>query len=139
MMKSVIGVLVGVILGTVLVFIVEFASHQIFPAPAGFNPKDAAAVAALPIGVKLSVLAAWFIGAFGGGVAASLIGGRWAPATWVVAVTILLFAASNFAAFPHPLWMMLAAAPATLAGGWLAIVTTKATYGRPASPPRPGL
>jgi hypothetical protein len=139
MMRSIIGVLVGVIAGALLVLVVEAMSHRMFPAPAGFNPKDAGAVASLPFATKFSVLVAWCVGAFGGGVAASLIARRWAPAAWVAAATIFLFAASNFSAFPHPLWMMLGAAPATLLGGWLAIVATKAQYGRPPSAPKPGL
>lgn len=140
MLRSVVGVLVGVIMGALIVLVVEAASHQLFPAPTGFNPKDAGAVASLPFATKFSVLVAWCAGAFGGGVAASLIAKRWAPTAWVVAATILLFAASNFSAFPHPLWMMLGAAPATLLGGRLAIAATRATYGRPpSSPPKPGL
>ncbi len=140
MARSITGVLVGVIIGALLVLIVEGVSHQLFPPPAGFVPTDPGAVAALPFGAKFSVLSAWFAGALGGGVAASLIGRRWAPGAWVVAVTILLFAATNFSAFPHPLWMMIGSIPATLIGGWLAVIVTKATYGRPpVRSPKPGL
>ncbi len=110
-----------------------------FPPPVAFDPNDPGAVASLPFGAKFAVLVAWFTGAFGGGATATLIGRRWAPAAWVVAMTILLFAASNFTAFPHPLWMMVGSVPATLLGGWLAILATGAGYGRPPSPPKPGL
>ncbi|NWG93432.1 MAG: hypothetical protein HXY21_13155 [Parvularculaceae bacterium] len=139
MVRSIIGVLVGVIIGAFIVLAVEAVSHQAFPPPAAFDAKDAGAVAALPLGAKLSVLFAWFSGAFGGAVAALAIARRWAPAGWVVAATILLFAATNFAAFPHPLWMIIASIPATLAGGQLAILLTRANYGRPPAPPKPGL
>ena len=139
MIRSIIGVLVGVIAGAFIVLTVEAISHQIFPPPAAFDAKDAGAVAALPLGAKLSVLIARFGGAFGGAVAALMIARHWAPAGWVVAATILLFAATNFSAFPHPLWMIIASIPATLAGGQLAILFARANYGRPSGPPKPGL
>jgi hypothetical protein len=139
MVRSIIGVLVGVIVGAFIVLAIEAIAHQVFPPPAGFDPNNAGAVAALPLGAKLSVLFAWFGGAFGGGVAALLIARRWAPVGWVVAVTILLFAATNFSAFPHPLWMIIASIPAVLAGGQLANIVTRANYGRPPAPPKPGL
>lgn len=139
MLRSIIGVLVGVIVGAFLVLIVEGVSHAMFPPPGNFNPNDPGAVAALPFASKAMVLLAWLVGAFGGGGAASLIARRWAPAAWVVAVTILLFAATNFTAFPHPMWMMIGSVPATLAGGWLAVVATRAGYGKPPSAPKPGL
>lgn len=135
MLRSVLAVLFGVIGGAALVFVAELVSHALFPVPAGFDPTDAAAIAGLPFGAKAAVVAAWFAGAFGGGVIASVISKRWAPAVWVVAATILLFAGTNFSAFPHPLWMMMASMPATAFGGWLAIRLTGARYGRPPTPP----
>ncbi len=135
MLRSVLAVLFGVLGGAAIVFVVEAVSHGIYPIPEGFDPTKAADIAALPFGAKFAVVLAWFAGAFGGGVIASLISKRWAPAAWVVAATILLFAGTNFSAFPHPLWMMVASLPATALGGWLAVLLTRAKYGRPAAPP----
>lgn len=131
MLRSILSALFGVLAGAVIVFVVERVSHAVFPVPAGFDPLKAGAIGALPFATKASVVFAWFAGAFGGGVTASLIARRWAPAAWVVAATILLFAATNFSAFPHPLWMMIASLPAAAFGGWLAVRITGARYGRP--------
>lgn len=131
MIRSAFAVLFGVVAGATIVFIVERMGHALFPAPPGFDPASAAAVAALPFAAKAAVLVAWFAGAFGGGAVAALIAQRWAPAAWVVAMTILLLAGTSLAAIEHPLWMAIGAVPAALAGGWLAVAATGARYGRP--------
>lgn len=131
MLRSVLSVLFGVMIGAPVVYVIETMSHALFAAPQGFDPASAAAIAALPFGAKASVVFAWFAGAFCGGAVASLISKRWAPAALVVAATILLFAATNFTAFPHPLWMMIASVPATALGGFLAVKMTSARFGRP--------
>lgn len=136
MVRSIIAVVAGVIIGVFAVMIVETVGHALFAPPVGADAGSG--VAALPVAVKASVLCAWFVGAFAGGVVASLVARRWAPAAWVVATTILLFAATAFSATPHPLWMMLSAVPATLLGGFLAVRASKAVYGRPPSAPSPG-
>ena len=134
MLRSVLSVLFGVLAGAAIVFLVERLSHGLFPIPAGFDPTMREAIASLSFGTKASVVIGWFMAAFGGGVIASLIAKRWAPASWVVAATVLLFAITNFSAFPHPMWMMLASAPAAALGGYLAVRTTGARYGRPPAP-----
>ena len=131
MMRSILGVLAGVIVGIAAIFIIGRLTVGFFPVPATFDPTSAADVAARPFGAKALVVFAWFLGALVGGITTSLIGKRWAPAAWVVAATMLLFAISNFSAFPHPLWMMIASAPAAALGGFLAITITGARYGRP--------
>lgn len=134
MLRSVLSVLFGVLTGAAIVFAVERISHGLFPIPAGFDPTKPEAIAGLPFGAKASVVFAWFFGAFGGGVVAALIARRWAPAAWIVAATMLLFAMTNFSAFAHPLWMMIASAPAAALGGYLAVKITGARYGRPPAP-----
>lgn len=139
MARSIFAVLIGVVAGAMIVFIVERVGHVLFPAPAGFDPSVASAVAALPLAAKLSVLAAWFAGALGGGALAALIARRWAPAAWVVAMTILLLAGTSLAAIAHPLWMAIGAVGASLLGGWLAVKLTASRYGPPAAPKKRSL
>lgn len=131
MLRSILAVLFGVLGGAAVVFVAELVSNGIYPTPEDFDPTKAEDIAALPFGAKAAVVLAWFAGAFSGGVIAALASMRWAPAAWVVAATILLFAGTNFSAFPHPLWMMIASVPATALGGWLAVSLTRARYGRP--------
>jgi hypothetical protein len=139
MVRSALAVLLGVVIGATLVFIVERMGHAFFPAPPDFDASSATAVAALPLAAKFSVLAAWFAGALCGGAVAALIARRWAPAAWVVAMTILLLAGTSLAAIAHPLWMAIGAIPATMFGGWLAVLLTGARYGRPPEPEKKSL
>ena len=132
--RSIAGVVVGVIVGAVLVLIVEFIGHRAFPPMTPLDVGDANAVKALPLGAKVALLIAWAAGAFGGGAAALIIAKRWAPVAWLVAATILLFAASNFLSFAHPLWMVIGSVPAAALGGWLAIIATRADYRSPRPP-----
>lgn len=134
MLRSVLSVLFGVIAGAALVFVVERISLTVNPVPAGFNPAEAGAIASLPFSAKAFVVFVWFAGALGGGAVASLVSKRWAPSAWVVAATMLLFAMTNFSAFPHPLWMVLASAPAAGLGGYLSVKLTGAKYGPPPAP-----
>jgi hypothetical protein len=139
MVRSISAVLVGVIAGVVVIFVAGRLTVGFYPVPEGFDPSRAADIAARPLGSKLAVVFAWFAGAFGGGLGALLVSKRWAPAAWVVAATILLFAGANFSAFPHPLWMMLASLPATAFGGWLAVRLMRARYGAPPGAAEKGL
>ena len=138
MLRNILAVTAGVVAGAALVFAVERAGHAMFPAPAiDFSDAEQArrAIAALPLATKASVVAAWFVGAFGGGVVGSLLSKRWAPVAWVVAATIFLLAASSLMAIPHPWWMSAGAAMAAALGGFLAVRVTRARYGAPAPPP----
>jgi len=139
MLRNILGVTAGVLAGALLVFAVEMVGHALFPAPAVdfSDPQKArSAIAALPLATKLSVVVAWFAGAFGGGAVAALIAKRWAPVAWVVAATIFLLSASSLMAIPHPWWMSVAAALAAGLGGYLAVRVTGARYGAPAAGPR---
>lgn len=136
MLRSVISVVAGVIIAAILILVVEMVGHAIYPPPPGLDITDPQAIAKVPLAAKVAVVIAWFIGTFGGGVAASLISKRWAPAAWVVAVTILLLAGVTMMQFPHPFWMMIGALAATGGGGFLAVRLTKARYGMPHQDPR---
>lgn len=133
MLRSVLSVVIGVIVGAVLILLVELIGHWLFPPPFGLDPTKPGALGSVPMQAKVAVLIAWFVGAFGGGVAASLIAKRWAPAAWVVAATILLLAGASMMQFAHPIWMMASAVLATGLGGYIAVKATSGYYGRPAT------
>ena len=69
-MKLVIGILVGAVLAIACVFAIEAVSHLIFPIPPGTDFDDPAVLAgyfeAVPLGGKLWIVAAWFVGALAG-------------------------------------------------------------------------
>ncbi|MBY0422666.1 MAG: hypothetical protein K2Q06_10205, partial [Parvularculaceae bacterium] len=125
MLRSVIGVVVGIVVGAALVFVMERIGHVVYPTPAGFDFKDPEQlkllVAATPLGAKLFVVAGWFLASFVGGLVALRVARNWAPTAWIVAIAFLGLTAMNFAAIPHPLWMVIAGVIVCLGGGYLAI------------------
>ncbi len=131
MIRSIIAVLAGVVVGAILILIVEGAGHLMIPPPPGFDLANPDSVKSVPVAAKVAVLAAWFVGSFGGGAAASIIARRWAPAAWVVAATIFLLSAVTMAEIPHPGWMMAGAIAVIALGGFLAVKATNGNYGRP--------
>lgn len=135
MLRSVIGVVVGVSLGAIAVYVAEFLGHTIYPTSVQIDRADPEAMKRLvevtPLGAKISVVAGWSLGAFFGGLGALAIARRWAPVAWVVAASILGLAATNFAAIPHPLWMQVGAVAGCGLGGMLAIRTMRGAYGPP--------
>lgn len=140
MVRSVLGVVVGIVVGSLLVFVTERIGHVVYPTPEGFDFKDPAQLKRLvevtPFGAKLFVVGGWFLAAFVGGLAALRVARNWAPVAWIVGATFLGFCAMNFAAIPHPLWMEIAAVVVCLGGGWLATLVSRARYGAPPPSPR---
>ncbi len=140
MLRSVIAVTVGVLLGVCIVIFASFIVVQMVPVPANIDPNSRDVMKLLPIANQLGVVFIWFIGTFSGSIAASIIGVRWAPAAVVVAATMAIFAISNLVSFPAPAWMALATIGAIAGGGFLAIRATNASFGRPVeNAPKPGL
>lgn len=133
MLRSVLAVVFGVLLGSVIILVVETLGHAMFPPPPDLDPGSPQSLREIPLGALCAIVAAWFAGAFGGGAAASLIAKRWAPAAWVVAAAILLLAGAAMAQLPHPFWMIAGAIAATGSGGYLSVRLTNGYYGQPSS------
>jgi len=99
----------GAVVGVFLIFAVEIMGQVIYPFPAGIDPTDAeafkAAMANVPPGVLLSVLAAWAVGTFGGAAVAAGIARR-SPVVHglIIGVLFLLAGIANMLMIPHPLW-----------------------------------
>src|SRR3990167_7260373 len=123
MLRSVIAVTAGVLLGVTVVIFGAFIVTQMTPELSGLN--------SLPVVNKFGVVGVWFVGAFLGAALASLVGRRWAPASWVVAATMALFAMSNFASDPAPFWMIALPLAGIAAAGWSAVKMPSASYGAP--------
>src|SRR5262249_22209885 len=116
------GIAAGIIVAFVTVAIAESIGHQIYPLPESLDPRDAAQIAAImddiPLGAKLVVILAWFLGALVGGYVANRIASR-ALAGWIVAAAVVLAGIANMLAIPHPIWMWAAGVLLPLAAGWL--------------------
>jgi len=91
----------GVIIATLVAFIVQLASHEIFPGPDALTE------------VRVMVLVSWALAVLAGGIVAMKLSGEvWMP--WAMAGLVLAFAAFKFVTITHPLWMV-AFAPMSVA------------------------
>ena len=129
MARNVLGIVIGIIIGVIVIAIVESIGHIIFPPPEGVDLKDPDALKSImkdiPIGAKLSVLTAWGLGVFAGGVAARKIAPGFPRGAWLVGVALFGGAAFTMVQIPHPLWMMIGAVLVTLAGIYAANAVSK--------------
>ena len=111
-LRIALGIVVGVVVAGISVFVVEGVGHALFPPPSDLNladPQDQARlIAAMPIAAKLMVVLAWFLGALAGSSAAMAIA-RKPLAGWVVAVVMIALSGWTTQMFPHPIWMVIAA------------------------------
>jgi hypothetical protein len=124
MLRSVLGVIIGIISGFVVIYAVEHVGQLIWPVATELDLKDKAAAAAflagMPIGGLVTVVVAWILGAYTGSMVALLISDRRRIAGIIPAA--LIFAATVLVLFmlPHPLWMAVAGLGGIIAAGWLA-------------------
>lgn len=128
MLRPILGTLAGVVVGVFVVGLVESVGHMIFPPPEGVNLKNPEELTAImntiPLGAKISVLIAWGIGVFVGGVAALFIAKSETWPVWAVGAVLLLGGFYTMTTIPHPIWMILGAVLVTLAGAYGALKVT---------------
>jgi hypothetical protein len=124
MLRSVLGVIIGIISGFVVIYAVEHIGQLIWPVATELDLKDKAAAAAflagMPIGGLVTVVVAWILGAYSGSMVALLMSDRRRIAGIIPAA--LIFAATVLVLFmlPHPLWMAVSGLGGIIAAGWLA-------------------
>jgi hypothetical protein len=122
-MKTVLGVVAGVVIAFLCIFAIEAVSHLVFPPPPGTDFTDPAQVARLmevmPTAALASVLFAWFAGALAGAWVANAVAKR-ALAGWIVALLVIAGGVATMAMIPHPAWMWAAGIALPLVGAWLA-------------------
>ncbi|MGZ9099612.1 MAG: hypothetical protein ACXW3O_07915 [Brevundimonas sp.] len=122
MLRTILGIVAGVVLAFVVIMALEMVSYVAFPPPAGLDPADPEDLkriaAAAPMAAKVWVVFCWFAGALAGGwLARRLSRTTWAG--WVIAGLIALGGIANVMMIPHPLWMQIAAVAAPLLAGWI--------------------
>jgi len=122
--RSLLACLAGLVLGSVVIGVVEFVGHQIYPPPAGIDPRDPEsirrAMETISMGALLVVLVAWAIGSVVGG----LVAARLAPrqpmrCALIVGAMLLLAGIANLIMLPHPLWFSIVAVLLFLPAAWL--------------------
>lgn len=124
MLRNILGIVVGIILGFITIGLLESLGHKLF-APEGFDPTDPQGIkaygATATLGGMVFVVVAWIIGSFVGGLAGSMVA-RNSKMLWGAVIGGIMLGAGllNVLSHPHPLWMKLsviiAFIPPALAG-----------------------
>jgi len=105
--------LCGLFIAFAVVFLVESIGHQFWPPPEGLaqlpREEQLVAMAKLPTGALVSVLAAWCAGLLCGGSVARLLshGSRLPPA--IIAGLLVAASAAMLVTIPHPGWFLVSA------------------------------
>lgn len=142
--RRILAVIAGAFAGFVTVAVVESGGHLVFPPPVGVDLADPQALKEImeliPVGALISVLVAWGLGAFVGGItAASIAKDREKVVAGIVGGLQLAAGVSTMIMIPHPLWFMVVAVPlsplAALGGG--ALVVRRRTKVAEDVPPAP--
>jgi hypothetical protein len=106
MIKNVLYVLSGVIIGGAVIYLIESNRHKIYPLPENFDWTDAEVIedhiASLPIGAFVIVLFAYILGSFSGGFMAALYKNSGLPNAIVVGILLLLLGLLNMLMIQHP-------------------------------------
>ena len=127
MLKLIVAVVAGVLVGTVVVAGVEVIGHQLFPMPEMFNPHDPVhaknMMQHVPPGSMWTVVIGWVLGGLAAGWVAGAIEHSHTAAA--IAGGVLLGAGiATMLEIPHPLWMwfcgVLLPIPSALLGASLA-------------------
>ena len=123
MLRKILGVIAGLASSVVVVLLVQTVGHVLFPPPADINLSDpdvlAVSMDRIPVGSKLFVILAWFLGPLLGGI----LGGRLAKArwvSWILGGLTALGLVANAYAIAHPAWMLLVGALAIVTAAFLA-------------------
>jgi hypothetical protein len=124
MLRLILGVIIGAIVGALAIFAVEGVGHTIFPPPAGVNLTDpsqlSTVMSSIPVQARIVVALSWFLGTLAGASAANLIAGRRAWAGRIITLLILALAIWNMITITHPVWMMVTVVLGIIAAGVLA-------------------
>ena len=130
--SRIVGVIAGLVVAMLVVMAAEGAGHAMFPPPEGLDitrPEDQARLMELiPLGAKIAVVVAWFLGALAGAATAIAIARHILPG-WIVGLVMVALSVVTTQMFPHPVWMIGAAVILPIAGVLAAkrLVTSRLT------------
>lgn len=107
--RSIIAVVLGIILGGIVVGLVEYVGHLVYPAPAGIDMRNPEALktyaANAPVGALLFVILAWALGSLTGGWLAAFIARQSrSQHALIVGGVLMIFGIINMLMIPHPVW-----------------------------------
>ena len=111
MVRRILGLLAGLVTAVVVIWVVEYLGHQLFPPSTVMDPDDPASIAAhmdsLPLGALLAVPVAWCLGTFAGVlVAIRLLGGQRLLSAVVVGTVMAVAGAMMLLQISSPSWFV---------------------------------
>lgn len=127
-MQNVVAVVLGMMVAIGLVSVGDAMAGTLFTLPPGIDPSNKtamagaleAAIANAPVSAMLTIVAGYFVAAFGGGFIARKIAVTPSPwPSYTVGVLVFLATAANFASIKHPLFMVVLGLLVPLPGSWL--------------------
>ena len=124
MPKRIIGVILGMVAAMAAIMAIQMLSHQVYPIPEGLDLNDRAAVKAhmdgAPVSALMIVLAGYAIGAFLGGLVATVIGKERPMPAFMIGLLLAIGGVANAFMMPQPIWLSAASIiiviPLALAG-----------------------
>ena len=113
MVRSMGGVIAGLVVMLIVVASIQWLGHSVYPPPEGldFRDKDAmaAATASAPVGALGFVLLSYAVATFlAAGTAATISLRHKCAVAIVIGAVMLVLAAISLFALPHPAWMTIA-------------------------------
>jgi hypothetical protein len=135
MLRTIGGILVGVVAAFAAIWCVEMVGHIFYPIPSDVTLNDGARlrdfILSMPVAAQLFVLAAWFLGALVGGLVAALISRRrWTA--WLIAGLVAIGGLINIFWLPHPELLQVGSVVAPLLGGLFASQLARRSLAVPA-------
>ena len=128
MVRTVLGVIAGIVVAFATLFLVDLAGHQIYPLPSDLDMDDYEAVGAYvqsrPAGASAFVLLGWFLGALDGGLLAAMTSRRhWT--VWAVAGAVAVAGLATVLIVAHPVLLQIGAVAIPLLGGFVASLVAR--------------
>ena len=115
MLRTILGVLAGVVAMFVVIMGIEAVGHLIYPPPAGLDPMKPAHeaafaqfVTAMPWPGKAMLALAWTLGSFAGGFVAAKIARHPRGAAVLIALLVISGVVGMAIRVPHPSWLLAA-------------------------------
>lgn len=113
MLRKISAVLLGLLVASGTVMLVEWLGHQVYPPPPGLDFQDPVSLrqytSSMPLGAFLFVLSGWLLGTITGGLAACFVA-REKPLVFASIIGAVMLAATiaNLMMIPHPTWFSIA-------------------------------